>query len=109
MVEEEAWGLISFEFGPSDEPHCLPPVVQDAFDVYHDLHQPADFCVLVNWRHEGDKIIRDYCFSPETIRHCGTLFVSPEIDMRFRARPHNEPFTTAIGCEKFARQVAMRR
>lgn len=102
---EEAWGLISFDLDPSVNPNYDPPVIAETRQLYQDMHEPLDFCVLWSSRIVDGKTIRDYCFNPSAILACQTLSIAYE---SFRGKPTEAGFHTAIGCVTFAQQVVKR-
>lgn len=68
------WQVLSFETtleSPNAIPH--PPIIEAAQNVGIPNGSSPEFCILMRFRTEGDRVFRDYYFSPTAIILCGPI------------------------------------
>jgi hypothetical protein len=69
------WQVLTFEVSDdSRAANAHPPPIQAALDVSVP-NSSADFCILERWRAEGNKVFRDYYFSPTAMVICGRILI----------------------------------
>jgi hypothetical protein len=69
------WQVLTFEISADlQTPITHPPLIQAALDVFPP-NGSVDFCVLERLWYEGNKMFRDYYFSPEAIIICGSILI----------------------------------
>jgi len=68
------WQVLSFETSlDPQKANVHPPIIEAAQNIDIPNGSAADFCVLVRFRPEGEKVFRDYYFSPAAILLCGPI------------------------------------
>lgn len=66
------WQLLSFETDLDPQtPSVHPQIILAAIEFANG--SSADFCILMRFRIDGDKVFRDYYFSPTAIILCGPV------------------------------------
>jgi hypothetical protein len=103
-MEQKNWCIITFEVDETPQnANVHPDLIAHAREVFFasDYRNP-DFCILLRRRIAGEKILRDYYFSPLAIQECGPLLAHEE-SVEFCEKPTGANLFPVAGCDSFAR------